>query len=99
MEINNSTSFHYLVIAMSEEFRQVPVIQQFENCIYEYAEMCGCNEEAKNSKRNDCEILYQNIILNNMSDIKSYLLDYHDEFTFSSIYPEEKFLAHINKIN
>lgn len=96
MEITNCTSFHYLVLAMDIEFKQLPIIQEFEECINDYSTMCGCNEEARSHKKNECELKYQDIVLNQMDQIKPLLLNYHHEFTFSTIYPEEKFLVKIS---
>ena len=99
MVIENCNSFNYLILAMSPEIRQIDVIKEFQNCINEFAGMCGCEGEAKTIKRNECELKYQDIILNNMSEIKQALLDFDNEFTFNTTYPEQKLLAFISKTN
>ena len=97
MEIKNCTSFHYLIMALDFKLREMPFIIDFENCMTHYNEMCGCEGEVKDLKKNDCEQKYQNIIFNNLEEIKPYLLDYNDNYVFESYYPSEIILAKIKK--
>jgi len=98
MIIENCVSFHYLILTIGNEFREIDVVQEFEKCISEYNGMCSCEGEVKDMKRNQCEEKYQNLILNNMDKIKKLLLDFNDEFTFNTVYPEQKLLAFISKM-
>ena len=84
MIIHNATSFHYLLLAMDQPIRDIEEIKDFETCISEYNELCSCQGEAKEFKKAVCEDKYKNIILNNIDKIKTYLLEYHNEFTFNS---------------
>jgi len=96
MVIENCVSFHYLALNLGIKFTEIDVVKEFEQCISEYNGMCSCEGEIKDMKRINCEEKYQNIILNNMDKIKKSLLDYHDEFTFNTVYPEQKLLAFIS---
>jgi hypothetical protein len=98
MIIENCVSFHYLVLNLGIPFKEIDIIEDFEKCIGEYNSMCSCEGEVKDMKRIQCEEKYQDIILNNMDKIKKPLLDYHNEFTFNTVHPEEKLLAFISKI-
>lgn len=97
MIVENCVSFHYVIMSMDDSFREVDVIKDFETCLSEFNNMCGCEGEAKTFKRNECELKYQNLILNDMQKIKQQLLEFNDEFTFNTVYPEQKFLAFISK--
>lgn len=98
IEIINCTSFYYLVMSQSVEFKEIPIVKDFINCMNEYSELCDCNGgELKNHKLNQCEIKYRNIIISHLDEIKSQLLIYNEEFDFISSYPSETFLANIKR--
>lgn len=99
MIIENCISFHYLILEMFYEFRQIDIIKDFENCISEYNEMCGCERLTKLMKENQCEEKYINIISNHMDKIKHHLLNHMDEYTFNTQYPEKRLIAFISRIN
>jgi len=99
MIIHNANSFHYLLLAMDQPIRDIEEIKDFENCISELSELCGCQAEAKEFKRSVCEDIYKNIILNHIDKIKSYLLEFDPEFTFNSGSSGENHLTSISLNN
>lgn len=99
IEILNSTSFYYLIMNQDSEFRQIPFISEFGNCMNDYSEMCGCGGgEAKAHKLKQCEMMYRNIILSHLDEIKNQLLEQNEEIEFRSFEPEEKFLGTIKRL-
>lgn len=84
-------------MALDIKLREMPFIKEFESCMLHYNDMCGCEGEVKELKKEECERKYQSIILQNLEEMKPYLLDYNDEYVFETYYPDEIILAKIKK--
>lgn len=96
MNVENFESFHYLLLELSYQARELEIIKDFENCISEYNEICGCAAETKQIKSDECEEKYKNIVLNHIDLLKPFLRHHYDEYNFFTSTPEKTLIATLN---
>lgn len=95
MEIKDMIDFHALILSSGIGYHEsMPNLKAFGDCLQHYSTMCDCEGDAKENKRNECQLRYEDIIQNKMSEISEKLLEYNPSYVFKS---NDKIMRTISK--